>query len=247
METKKSTLAPATRLEIGAVILEAAQHVDTKRATGRLNAFAAVHRSYTAAQRRVETVEGQLRGLQAQLSENEAKHDPVETLARALVADGEPRANPFVNLGGSSPSNVKKLVFVEEAKAIHQLVAAVQRSTTAGQATRNAAKAADKAARAMEATLRRINTLEATLEKARRRRDTIGESWDNALAALKRRTRAAEDDGAAGLYTALFGRLARPKSKKKTATPTQAQATSSSSQAQAGSAASPPTEEVKAT
>jgi hypothetical protein len=56
METKKYGMGPATRLAIGATVLEGALQVDTKLVKSRLNAFAAVHRSYVGAQGTVETL-----------------------------------------------------------------------------------------------------------------------------------------------------------------------------------------------
>ena len=60
MKTKKSAMGPGTRLEIGAVILAAAELTDTKPVKARLERFASVHRDYTGAQRKVEALETQI-------------------------------------------------------------------------------------------------------------------------------------------------------------------------------------------
>ena len=56
MATKKATLGPATRLEIGAVVLTA-NLVDTSRVKARLERFGNAQRRYATAQRKVEAVE----------------------------------------------------------------------------------------------------------------------------------------------------------------------------------------------
>ena len=232
MKTKKCKMGPATRLAIGVLVLEGALQVDTKLIKSRLKAFAAVHRRYLGAQGKVETLDEQLREIQAQLAQrNIVQDEAVEALACALATDGQPRANPFDAFGAAAPSLLKKLPFAEEATAIDQLVAAVQRSKTVSQATRDAAQAAQKAARAMEAGLAQAEAVKARLQKSRRRRDAIGESWDKAFAALKRRTRSAADDGGTDLHPALFGRLVQSRSKKKKATVTAAPAAPAASTA----------------
>lgn len=136
--------------------------------------------------------------------------------------EGYPRLNPFADFGTVSPAQVKKLIFAEQAATILQLVAAVQRSKTIGQAVRGAAQAAEKAARNMQAALAPMEKLEAALRVARHKRDAIGLRWDAALALLKHGARFAEGKGAPGIFNALFGRLVttRPASKKAKPIPT---------------------------
>lgn len=238
METKKPALGPANRLEMGDAILAAARMVDTKVITPRVTAFSNAHRSYSVAQRKVETVEGQLREAQAKLVLCDAEQDEtVDGLTRALIYEGQPRGNPFAAFGISPPSLVKKLPYPDEVKTIHQLVAAVQRCKTVSQASRGAARAAQQAAQSMEAGLLPIAKLEANLRRARHERDTVGQSWDTALAGLRRGARAAIDDGAPGLYTALFGRFVRTSRKNGKHPPTSGSAPApASAQTPAGTA-----------
>src|SRR2546427_960894 len=143
--------SPGMRLELGASVLSAARAVDTRLVKDRLDRFAGVHRTYVNAQRKVDAAEAQLRAAQAHLAECDAIQDEaVETLAKALVADGQPRGNPFDAFGAPAPGTLMRLPFPEEAAAVHQLVMAVQRNKTVGKATIQAAQAADKAARAVE-------------------------------------------------------------------------------------------------
>ena len=143
----------------------------------------------------------------------------MEELARALVADGQPRTNPFAAFDAAAPSIIRQMNFGEEAKAIHALTAVVQGNQAVSKATRRAAQAAEEAANTMEAELVPMDKLQASLRTAREARETAGKTWDTALAALKRGARAAADDGAPGLYTALFGRPSRSKNKPPTPTP----------------------------
>ena len=113
----------------------------------------------------------------------------------------------------------KHMTSAAEAKAIHQLVAAVQRRQGIGKAALPAAQAAEQAAQTVEAALRAVDTRWDTVENTRRIRDDIGQTWDMTLAALKRGARAAAADGAPGLYTALFGRPSRSTKKTVTSTP----------------------------
>src|SRR5205085_9622668 len=87
-----------------------------------------------------------------------------------------------------------------------QLVAAVQRNSTLSQATLAAAQAAENAAHSVEAAVVAVTTCQAASESQRRARHEKAKAWDLALAVLKRAARTAEDNGAAGLYQALFGR-----------------------------------------
>jgi len=69
----------------------------------------------------------------------------------------------------------------------------------------------------METDLAAFDRLEAAVRAARAARETTMENWDAALAARKRGAHAAIDDGAPGLYRALFGHPSRAKKKPGTA------------------------------
>jgi len=221
MKRARAGLNPAGRLETGAAVLAAAEVVDVTLIKPRVDAFGSAHRAYTEAQRAVEAADAQLRAGLTKLEQCDAEQDDaVEEVARALVGDGQPRSNPFAPFGVAAPSIVKQLTFAEEAKVIHKLAAAVQGDPTVSKATRRTVQAAEEAAKVMEAELGPMDKLEATLRTARETRDAAGKIWDTALAALKRGARAAADDGAPGLYTALFGRPSRLKNKAPTPSPT---------------------------
>ena len=90
-------------------------------------------------------------------------------------------------------------------KASRQLAEAAQSSRAAGRKTCDAAQAVGQAADKLDAALLALAPLGATQRELRRQRDTLGRPWDRTLAVLRRDARSAEDEGATGLYVALFG------------------------------------------
>jgi hypothetical protein len=166
----------------------------------------------------VDAAESQLRRAQARLEQYEAVQGAaLDVLAGSLVADGHPLSKPFEAFDAPTRSAIGRLGFAEQAKAVHQLVAAIQRTKTVGKATLQTAGTADKAARALEQALVPLAKLQDTIRDARRTRDAVGQGWTSALAALKRGARAALDEGAPDLYPTLFPPVTRAASKGKQA------------------------------
>jgi hypothetical protein len=215
------------QLGAGASILAAARTVDTRLIKARLAAFEHTHRTFSSTHDKVHAAEAHLSAAQTQLGELDADQDEaVDALARALIVDGQPRQNPFAAFGPLAPGKLMALPVFEEAKAIHQLVAAVQRAKGLSKPTLQATQATEKAARAVEQALVQIEKLEQAVREARLTRDAVSLTWAVALAALKRGARAAADDGAPNLYATLFDRPSRSngKSSKPTPAPTPAPA-----------------------
>ncbi len=82
--------------------------------------------------------------------------------------------------------------------------------------------AAEKAAKAVTTALAAVAPALKATDGARSRRDALVQPWETAFAALKRGARAAEDDGAKGLFAALFESTAtvrKPTKKKPVAPP----------------------------
>jgi hypothetical protein len=227
MAYKSQGMTPGMRIKLGASVLAAARAVDTKLVEARLTAFERAHRGYVSAQRRVGTAESHLRAAQVWLAAcDRLQDDAVETVARALVADGKPRGNPFEELGVPAPGTLKQLPIAEEAQAVHALVAGVLRLTEASAATREAANEADTAARTAEEALAPMAKLQDDVRDARRMRDALARDWDAALAALRRGCRSAADEGAPHLYGALFPPAVRGAAKKPVEEPPKAAQTS---------------------
>ncbi len=139
--------------------------------------------------------------------------------ARALVADAAPRATPFEAFAPGLPFGLRKLSLAEQAKAIRRLIDAVRESKPASPASRRAVQTAVQAVAAVEVSLLAMNKAEAAARMARDTRRALGQVWDRQLAALKRGARAAADEGAPGLYEALFGGLRRSRTKMATSEP----------------------------
>lgn len=210
METKIAPRKPSARLDTGAAILNNAQAINTKPVKGRLDAFAAAHRSYAEAQRKVDAVEAALATEQARLAQLDAdQDDAVEALALSLSNDGQPRNNPFANFSNLGPGRLKSMAVADEAKAIHTLVATLQRSKSLSPATLGAAQNAEQAAQKLEAALPALAALRGDLKSARSFRDSVAHNWDANLTALRLAARGAAATEVPGLYTALFGRKAR--------------------------------------
>jgi hypothetical protein len=219
MNTNGHGSGPGNRVKMGTAILAAARAVNTALIKSRLATFSAAHRRYADAQGKVDTADADLRSAQAKVARYDAEEAAaVERLAVALANDGHSRLKPFAAFGGSGPSAVKELPVRERAKAVQQLIAGVQHAPALTARTRQAARAAEQAARGLEAALSNMDQSEASLRDLRFRRDTLGQQWDLALGALRRRTRSAADDGAPGLFSALFG-AGRPTRKRSTPAP----------------------------
>lgn len=206
MEAKRHGMGPGNRLEKGAAILAATRVLDTALIKPRLTAFLAAHRQYVDAQGKVDAADSDVRSAQAKLTQREIQvDDSLEALALALANEGHSRTRPFAAFGAVVPSVVKQLPVREKTTVIHQLVAGIERAKTVSQRARDAARAAEQAVRGLEAALVPIDQLEASRREVRWQRDTVGRKWDTTLAALRRDTRSAADEGAPGLYPALFG------------------------------------------
>ena len=205
MATRVRTTSPGLRLQIGASVLSGARAVDTRLVKARLESFERVHRGYVNAQRKVDAAESQLRGAQARLAECDATQDEaVIALAGALIGEGQPYTNAFEAFGVPAPKTLTRLPSAQAVEAVHQLVAAVQRSKGISEATLKAAEAADKAAGVVEEALAPIAKLQDNVRHARRMRDALGQGWESALAALRHDARSAAYEGATELYTVLF-------------------------------------------
>lgn len=214
MATLQIGTRAASQLNAGVSILAAARTVDTRLIKARLAAFEHAQRTYGAADDKVHAAEAQLSAAQARLRELDVdQDDAVDAVARALIADGRRRGNPFTGFAPLAPGQLMKLPIADEVQAIHQLVAAVQRGKGLSKPALQAAQTAEKAAQAVERGLAQIDKLQGVVRAARHTREAVTQTWATALAALKRGARAAADDGAPNLYASLFDRPGRPNGK----------------------------------
>lgn len=217
MATLQSGNSPGTRIAAGDSVLEAAKSTETKPVAGRLAEFKKVHASYSDADAVVKKAGEALQKQQARVAEADVTQDgAVLALADTLPLDGLPRLNPFKPFGAPAPTLLQGMGYADEAKAVLALESAVLKRKNLSKGSTAAAKAAGKAALRVQAELKAIPKLEKARTDAMTRRDALAQAWETAFAGVKRAARAAEDDGAKGLYGVLFERAKpAPKRKKK--------------------------------
>jgi hypothetical protein len=213
--TSRTTEAVTSRLKIGSAILAAAEVVDSNPIAARLTAFAAAHRVLTDAERKVDEAEAKLEAEKLRLAQRGADHDEaVESLARRLVNDGQPRPDPFGAFVATTPSEIKRMAPAEAARAVRGLIAAIRRGTHLSSATLAAVQHLEEVTQQVEAAVVPVEQLSGEVRAARQPAEVVARTWQKTLSALRRGARAAGDDGAPDLYGALFksGVLAkRPK------------------------------------
>lgn len=215
MATLQSGGAPRSRVEAGDHVMEAATALGATRTkvvvAARLTGFATQHAAYQKAEGVVQKADGALRKAQEKVGDCDVTQDAaVEGVASGLVSDGFPRVQPFKPLGFKAPSDIKSQGYGDEADTVLKLAAKVKAHKPALPAATKAAAVAVKAANAVKAALVPIAALTKARTAAISRRDALEQPWETAFASLKRATRAAEDEGAKGLFDALFG-SAKPK------------------------------------
>ncbi len=215
MKRKKFNQAHAGRLHKGEILLAAAKLVDTRLVEGRLAAFIDAQRLYVDAQRAVDESFDKEREVIAAATGAEANVEiALERLIVALQIDGHPRTSPFSAYGGFTLSALRATNRSEKPAAVRDLVAAILRDPRLSAGLREAAEGVLPAVAALEEALRQITADEVRAREVRNTRDATADRWEEAFNSLKRGARAAADDGAPGLYTALFGRLTPVRNRK---------------------------------
>lgn len=207
MAVLQSGNSPGTRIAAGDSVLHAAQHLDTTPIANRLEEFRTAHVGYLRANRAVKRAAVALQRKQAEVGAADVDQDAaVLVLASVLPGDGLPRQNPFKPLGAPAPAVLCALGHEDEAKAVLALESAVQRQRGLSEASLDAAKNAGRAARRVQKAVAPLEKLEEARALAVAKRDALAQIWESAFAGLKRGARAAEDEGARGLFAALFER-----------------------------------------
>jgi hypothetical protein len=193
------------RLRAAAAVLAGAEVAETTLVAGRLQSVTAAHREYREALRKVDEAAVRLEAERRGLAELDAVHDAaVEQLAISLVNEGLPRTNPFAAFDAEAPSVIKRLAPADAARAVRTLLTALSRRETLSPATLEAGRRVEQSTQRIEAALPGLHARQDELQAARHMSEVVGPRFDSALAALRRAARAAADDGAVDLYTALF-------------------------------------------
>ena len=206
---------PSARIDAGNHVLEAAKTVDTRSVKAKLAAFAKVHATFVAAHAVVAKAEHALHDAHDALGQADAEQDAaVHALAAKMIGDGALKANPFKPFGLPAPSDVATTAVEKELVLTAKLAALASKWKSATTGTRQAAALLAKKSAGTKKALDRVGPLQTAQTAAIARRDAIGVSWARAFAHLKNATRTAEDDGARGLFTAMFAVASVPSGRR---------------------------------
>jgi hypothetical protein len=167
--------------------------------------YLAWHTRYVARAQREEQTQAQLEAARGELADADAIRDEATlALDRALIADGAPKANSFKAWGAPAPSRFIDAPIAEQGKLVRGLVAKLKRAKATSPAVKASVKGLEKANNAIDPRVTRVKALAQALEVARKERDALERPMRRALSVLKLRTRAAELEGAPGLFAELF-------------------------------------------
>lgn len=209
---------PGARRTVGQSVLSAAKVLDTKRVKVRLAAFAKAHSAYVKAADKVLAAESVRDAAHAAVAEHDVAQDAaLDALVLALVVAGAPRLSPLKGLSNVAPADLKKLAAPKQARELLRATEAITKRGGLSPALKRATKAAHDAATAVLKASVAVAPREKLYQESLAARDALGLPWETALAYLKRAARVAEDDGATGLYGALFTSAAPAPAKKKPA------------------------------
>lgn len=206
---------PGARRTVGQAVLAAARVVDTKPVKARLAAFARAHLAFLAAADKVTAAEAVRDAAQAAVAEADVAQDAaVDALVLALVTAGAPRLSPLKGLSNVAPHDLKRLATQRQAKEVLRITAALTKRGGATPGLRRATKAAGDAAGAVLKAIASVGPRERLYQESLAARDALSQPWETSLAYLKRAVRVAEDDGAEGLFAAMFQRAAEAPRKR---------------------------------
>ena len=206
---------PGARRAVGQKVLAAAAVVDVKRVKARLAAFKKAHEAFVRAGDKVLAAEAVRDAAHAAVAAADVEQDAaIDALVLALVTAGAPRLSPLKGLTTYAPSDLKSLATAKEARELQKVVAAITKKGAPKSGLRRPTKAAGDAAAAVVKAIASVVPRERLYQESLAERDALSQPWETALAYLKRAARVAEDDGATGLFAALFERSAEAPKKK---------------------------------
>jgi len=210
---------PGARLRNGTSLLTRSAVIDSTPIAARLQPFATLHHQYTTAQSAVVAARAAVAEHHALLVTRDAdQNQAIDTLARALVLDRyrTARLRPLAAYSNRPPSLLKRMAAGAKARAIQKLVLAIERDTSLSAQSHAAAAALARAAADVDAARRTVAHFEDVLRREIIHRDALGDQWDAAYAAVKRRARYAAIDDAPELYAFLFGKPRRRRHRLRT-------------------------------
>jgi len=214
MATIHPSNRPASRIAAGDHVLEAAKTADTRAVKAKLAAFARAHAALVAAHAVATKAEMALHDAQDAVGDADAEQDAaVHALAAKMVGDGAPKANPFNVFGLAAPSVVAVTAVEKEVALTAKLATLASKWKSATIGTKQAAALLAKKSAGTKKALADMVPMRKAQAAAIAKRDALGVPWARAFAHLKNAARTAEDDGARGLYAALFGVTAAPRAR----------------------------------
>jgi hypothetical protein len=190
-------------VKAGKLIIARATNVDMAPVKKTFDGMRSAHTAYDKAHSAASLAAERLAKAEAQLGELDATQDAsVDAFAVAHVTAGASRTKPLAAYKAGSVSDIKGMPVEKQAQLVIKLATKGKAHEDAG--VKRAAGAMEKAAKAVLAGVKRIEPLIEKRNEAIAARDALAPRWEKAFASLKRAVRAAEDEGASGLFAALF-------------------------------------------
>lgn len=195
----------AARLASGEAVIAAASALDTRPIAAKLAQFRKAHASLSKANAALAAAEQRLVEAQRDVADFDNDQDAaVGALAASLVALGQPRINPFRKLSKYAPARMQQIGYDLEAKALLELSARARKLDGVTDEVQSATREAERCARALLAAVAVAERAAERAAAARDRRDALCQPWETALAGLRRAARAQDQNGASGIFDALF-------------------------------------------
>ena len=206
MGTIQAKSNPSSRIAVGDRVIQGAKSVEVRSFQTKLSRFAKAHAAYAAAQRVVEAAEAKLVAAEELVGQTDDVQDElVKLLAAKMIGDGAPKANPLSLFKLPPPSTLVDVRVEIEVKQTKKLAKQAASWKSASGATKAVAAKLGKAAASVESALKKVMPLRKAHVGAIAKRDALGVEWVTAFTHLKNAARVAEDDGARGVFAALFG------------------------------------------
>ena len=195
--------SPGSRVKAGKLVMARGASVDVRPVKKSFDAMRSIHGAYDKAHEAAKAAAERLAKAESQLGELDVTQDAsVDTLAVAHTTAGALRTKPLAAYKAGSVSDIKGIPAEKEAQLLIKIATKAKAHEDAG--VKRAGAAMEKAAKAVLAGAKRIKPLIDKRNEAIAARDALAPGWEKAFATLKRAVRAAEDEGATGLFAALF-------------------------------------------
>ena len=203
MATIQGGNSPGSRVKVGKMVLARAVSLDIKLVKKPFDGMRSAHGAYDKAHSAARLAAERLAKAEAQLGELDVTQDvSVDVFAVAHTTAGAVRTKPLAEYKAGSVSEIKAMPTKKQAQLLIKVATKAKAHEHAS--VKRAAASMEKAAKAVLAGNQRVEGLIEKRNEAIAARDALSPRWEKAFATLKRAVRAAEDEGATGLFEALF-------------------------------------------